>query len=61
MSSGKKAKFVESSTHSKMNEAMLWTLFEMLTIFEALVKTTTAGETTYAAAFIQTADNLRLP
>ena len=43
-SSGTKAKFVESSTHSKQNAAVLWMLFEMFTTFDALVNTTTAGE-----------------
>ena len=61
MSIGKKAKFVESSTHSKQNPAVLWMLFEIFTIFDALVNTTTAGERIYAPALIQTAANLRLP
>lgn len=60
MSSGRKAKFVESSTHSKQNEALLWMLFEMFTNFDPLVNTTTAGEKIYAPALIQTAANLRL-
>ena len=58
---GKKAKFVESSTHSKQNAALLWMLFETVTILDALVNTTTAGEIIYAPALIQTAANLRLP
>jgi hypothetical protein len=52
MSSGRKAKFVESSTDSKQNEAVLWMLFEMFTNFDTLVNTTTAGEKIYAQALI---------
>ena len=61
MSIGRKAIFVESSIHSKQKEAVLWMLFEIFTVFDALVKTTTAGERVYAPALMQTAANLRLP
>ena len=58
---GKKAKLVESSTHSKQKAAVLCTIFEIFTIFVALVNTTNAGERIYAPALIHTAANFRLP
>ena len=43
---GRRAKFVKSSAHSKQNQAVLWIPFEMFTIFDALLNTTTVGERT---------------
>ena len=59
ISSGKKAKFVESSTHSKQNAAVLCTVFEIFSIFDALVNTTTAGERIYSAYVNKLSDQER--